>query len=122
MKNKSITLTLSAMLFAPCYSASAQQPTKVPRIGYLGAPRLVHRCEAFRDGLRERGYIEGQNIVFEWRFSEGKAERVPALAAELVRLKVDVISSPRWSQPAARDATSTIPIVMPTMSIRWERG
>ena len=114
MKNKSITLTLSAMLFAPCYSASAQQPTKVPRIGYLGgSPPLLERREAFRQGLHELGYIEGKNIVIEWRSGKGKSEHVPALAAELVRLKVDVIVTDGSNLTRrAREATSTIPIVM----------
>src|SRR5206468_3355762 len=96
--------------------AEAQQPQKVPRIGYLGAPPLsamAARTEAFRQGLRELGYMEGKNIVIEWRSAEGKSERVPALAAELVRLKVDVIitAGPASTRPA-KEATATIPIVM----------
>ena len=96
--------------------ARAQQPTKVPRIGYLTAASLsaiAERTEAFRQGLRELGYVEGKNIVIEWRFSEGKADRLPALAAELVRLKVDIIVSagPAVTRPA-KEATATIPIVM----------
>ena len=76
--------------------ALAQQPKKVPRIGYLTATSLsvnATRIEAFRQGLRELGYVEGKNIVIEWRSAEGKLDHVPALAAELVRLKVDVIVS-----------------------------
>jgi ABC-type uncharacterized transport system substrate-binding protein len=71
----------------------AQQPTKIPRVGHLsaGVASDPARQEAFRQGLRELGYVEGKNIVIEWRFAEGKSERVSALAAELVRLKVDVI-------------------------------
>jgi putative ABC transport system substrate-binding protein len=94
----------------------AQQPKKVPRIGYLAAislSALAARTEAFRQGLRELGYIEGKNIVIEWRSAEGKLDRLPALAAELVRLKVDVIvtaASPLTR--AAKEATATIPIVM----------
>src|SRR5262245_33162591 len=87
-------LALSAMLFAFCVSTEAQQPTKTPRIGYLDAvPFSVNqaRSEAFRQGLRELGYVEGKNIFIEWRSSDGKADRLPGLAAELVRLKVDVI-------------------------------
>jgi hypothetical protein len=73
-------------------SAEAQQPRKIPRIGYLGAvspSANAVRIEAFRQGLRELGYVDGKNIVIEWRFAEGKLDRLPALAAELVRLKVD---------------------------------
>ena len=88
------------MLLAVAVIAEAQQPTKVPRIGYLSttSPSAnVARIEAFRQGLRELGYIEGKNIVIEYRYAEGKLDRLPALAAELVRLKVDVIvaSGPR---------------------------
>jgi putative ABC transport system substrate-binding protein len=96
--------------------AQAQQPTKVPRIGYLTPVSLSAnsaRVDAFRQGLRELGYVEGKNIVIEWRSAEGKLDRLPALAAELVRLKVDVIvsSGPGATRPA-KEATSTIPIVM----------
>ena len=80
---------------APCGAvAAAQQPAKIPRIGYLAPASLsalAARTEAFRQGLRELGYVEGKNIVIEWRSAEGKLDRLPALAAELVRLKVDVI-------------------------------
>src|SRR2546426_11278012 len=75
-------------------SSEAQQPTKVPRIGYLAGPSLsslAPRIEAFRQGLRELGYVEGKNIVIEWRSAEGKSDRLPDLAGELVHLKVDVI-------------------------------
>jgi putative ABC transport system substrate-binding protein len=94
--------------------AEAQQPTKVPRIGFLAAisPAAISaRIEAFRQGLNELGYIEGKNIVIEWRSAE--ADRVPGLAAELVRLKVDVIvtAGPLSTRPA-EGATKTIPIVM----------
>jgi putative ABC transport system substrate-binding protein len=116
MKKKITILTLSAMLFAPCVSSQAQQPVKIPRIGYLTAVSLFAystRVEAFRQGLREHGYVEGNNIVIEWRSSEGIRERTPALAAELVRLKVDVIvSGGLGATRAAKAATSTIPIVM----------
>jgi putative tryptophan/tyrosine transport system substrate-binding protein len=107
-------LILCAMLFALCYSASAQQPAKIPRIAWLSNLRfseIPNRVEAFRQGLRELGYVEGKNIVIEWR--EGNNDEVPALAAELVRLKVDVIVSGALSLTrAAKAATSTIPIVM----------
>ncbi len=97
--------------------ATAQQPKKVPRIGYLsntGPARESARSEAIRRALRERGYIEGQNIAFEYRYAEGKQDRYPELAAELVRLKVDIIVVPGAEIPirAAKNATKTIPIVM----------
>jgi len=97
--------------------AQAQQPKKVPRIGYLsiGDPATEStRAEAFRLALRELGYIEGQNVVFEYRYGEGKLDRLAELAAELVRLKVDLIVASGGS-PAIRpamNATKTIPIVL----------
>jgi putative ABC transport system substrate-binding protein len=109
------------MLFALSYSASAQQPKKVPRIGYLSSSdpaRESARSEAIRLALRELGYIEGQNIAFEYRYSEGKRDRYPELTAELVRLKVDIIVA-AGGQPmvrAAKNATKTIPIVMMGLS------
>jgi len=96
--------------------ARAQQPKKVPRIGFLTASSLSvisARLESFRQGLRELGYVEGKNIVVEDRYAEEKIDRLPALAAELVRLKVDVIvSAGPQSTRAAKHATVTIPIVM----------
>ncbi len=96
--------------------AEAQQPKTIPRIGFLGigSPSSVTgRSEAFRQGLRELGYVEGQNIVIEWRFAEGKREELPALASELVRLKVDVIvTAGTTATTPAKGATTTIPIVM----------
>ena len=96
--------------------AQAQQPTKVTLIGYLSAPSLsadAPRMEAFRQGLRELGYVEGKNIVIDWRSADGKLDRLPALAAELVRLKVAVIVTGGGAATrAAKEATSTIPIVM----------
>ena len=94
--------------------AQAQQSTKIPRIGYLGgAAPFPPRREAFRQGLRDLGYVEGKNIIIEWRSGEGKADRVPGLAAELVRLKVEVIvTDGSGSTRSAKQATSTIPIVM----------
>ncbi len=94
----------------------AQQPEKVPRIGYLMATSPsanVGRIAAFRQGLRELGYVEDKNIGIEWRYAEGNFDRLPALAAELVRLKVDVIvtSGPQATR-RAKEATVTIPIVM----------
>jgi putative ABC transport system substrate-binding protein len=104
------------VLFALSVSAEAQQPTKIPRIGFLAGnslSSLAARVEAFRQGLRELGYVEGKNIVIEWRSAEGKNDRLPALAAELVHLKVDVIvtAGPLPTRPA-KEATATIPIVM----------
>jgi ABC-type uncharacterized transport system substrate-binding protein len=116
MKKKITVLTLCAMLYALCLPAQAQQPTKVPRIGFLSGQSLTTistRTEAFRQGLRELGYVEGKNIVIEWRYADGKLDRLPALAAELVRLKVDVIvTSGLGSTRPANEATNTIPIVM----------
>jgi putative ABC transport system substrate-binding protein len=106
-------VALGAMLVALSFPADAQQPAKIPRIGYLGSTSVSARTEAFRQGLRELGYVEGKNIVIEWRPHEGKVDRLPALAAELVRLKVDIIITA--GAPAARtakEATLTIPIVM----------
>jgi putative tryptophan/tyrosine transport system substrate-binding protein len=95
--------------------AMAQQPAKIPRIGYLSAPPLsasAARNEAFRQGLRELGYVEGKNIVIEWRSADGKSDRLPALAAELVSLKVDIIVSGGGAATrAAKEVTATIPIV-----------
>jgi len=94
MTKKIIFLALCSLLLAPCSAVEAQQPTKVPRIGYLNAvsPSTVSdRIEGLRQGLRELGYVEGKNIVIEYRYAEGKLDRLPALASELVRLKMDVI-------------------------------
>jgi putative ABC transport system substrate-binding protein len=107
---------LSALLFALCFSAEAQQPKNVALIGYLSNRDPASesaRSEAIRLALREFGYIEGQNIAIEYRYAEAKLDRLPALAAELVRLKVDIIVT--GGDPpvrAARNATKTIPIVM----------
>ena len=114
--NKKITgLTLCAMLFALSLSAEAQQPARIHRIGILGpssASVFSARVEAFRQRLRELGYVEGKNIVIEYRYAEGKGERLPDLAAELVRLKVDIIVTIGPSATlAAKKASGTIPIV-----------
>src|SRR5215472_5384161 len=104
-------------VFALCVPAEAQQPKKVPRIGYLSAASTTEIVEAFRRGLRELRYIEGQNIVIEYRFAEGMADRFPNLAAELVQLKVDVILvTGTLATQAAKNATKTIPIVMITVT------
>src|SRR5690242_8707035 len=95
--------------------AHAQQ-TRIPRIGYLNTVPLsanAPRIEAFRQGLRKLGYVEGKNIIIEWRSAEGKLDRVAGIPAEVVRLKVDVIvTGGAQDTRAAKDATSTIPIVM----------
>jgi putative ABC transport system substrate-binding protein len=117
IRNLKSAIFLCAMLFALSYSALAQQPKKVPRIGYLApvdAASDSARAEAIRLALRDRGYIEGQNIATEYRYAEGKRERLPELVAELVRLRVDIIVVAGGGGPilAAINATKTIPIVM----------
>jgi ABC-type uncharacterized transport system substrate-binding protein len=111
------SFAVCAMLFALWLPAEAQQSKKVARIGYLSNTDPATesaRSEAIRRALRELGYIEGQNIAIEYRYTEGKPDRAPELATELVRLKVDIIvaaGGPTWVQ-AAKNATKTIPIVM----------
>jgi putative tryptophan/tyrosine transport system substrate-binding protein len=116
MHQKLFALAVWAMLFALCFSAQAQQATKIPRIAYLAGSSpsaIAARTDAFRQGLRELGYVEGKNIVIESRYAEEKVDRIPALAAELVRLKVDVIvTAGGTSTRSAKEATVTIPIVM----------
>jgi putative ABC transport system substrate-binding protein len=112
MKKRIIGFALSAMLFALSVSAQAQQAKKVPRIGYLSATADQKR-EAFLQGLRALGYVEGKNIVIEYRWLEGKTEPIPDLTAELVRLNVDVIvTGSTLVAQAARKLTTTIPIVV----------
>ena len=116
MKKAIEFLLLSAAMLAHDYLAQAQQ-AKIPRIGYLSgvdAARESARSEIFRLALRKLGYKEGQNIAIEYRYAEGKNDRLPGLTAELVRLKVDIIVGPSGSAPirAAMNATKTIPIVM----------
>ena len=115
MKKNITFFTRCTLLFALCSSALAQQPARIPRIGILisGSASLNSaRVEAFRQRLREHGYVEGKNIVIEYRYAEGKSERLPDLVAELVQLKVDVIvtASPA-AILAAKKASATIPIV-----------
>jgi putative tryptophan/tyrosine transport system substrate-binding protein len=111
-----LSILLVVVLLAVAVIAEAQQPTKVSRIGYLSASSPsanVGRIEAFRQGLRELGYVEGKNIVIEWRYAEGKFDRLPALVAELVSLKVDlIVTGGSGSTLPANEATNTIPIVM----------
>src|SRR5262244_592955 len=113
---KFISIVLGALLLAFNYSAEGQQPKKVPRIGYLINSPLAASAEfqdAFRQGLRDLGYIEGKNIVIEWRSGEQGRDRQRAIAAEFVRLNVDVIvAGGSGDIRAAKEATSTIPIVM----------
>jgi len=94
MSKRIIRVALCASLFALGFPAQAQQPKKIPRIGYLSAATpsaMLDRTQAFRQGLRELGYIEGKNIVIEWRYADGKLDRLTPLADELVGLKVDAI-------------------------------
>ena len=116
MSRNVIRFAIGVMLLALSFPAGAQQTKKVPAIGYLiaSSPSAVaHQVEGFRQGLRELGYIEGKNILVEYRYAEGKLDRVPGLVAELVQLKVDVIVSPVGAAiRAAKQATKTIPIVM----------
>ena len=116
MKKNIFHIALGALLYGLCSPVWAQQPTKIPQIGYLVGASLstnAARIEAFRHGLRDFSYVERKNIVIDWRTADGKPDRLPALAAELVRLKVDVIvtGGPTVTR-AAKEATSTIPIVM----------
>src|SRR5262245_9931796 len=118
MKKKIIGLALGAMLFALCVAANAQQTGKVAPIGFLDggtAAGSAVLAKAFLQELSKLGWIEGKNISIEYRFAEQKAERLPELAAELVRLKVDLIVVPgNATALAAKSATTTIPIVMAT--------
>ena len=114
MDRRSFIATLAGGLLAAPLAAEAQPAGKVPRIGFLfsGASGPAREVDTFRQGLRDLGYIEGQNIAIEYRFAGGQVERLPELAAELVRLKLDVIVAP-YTPPAlaVKRATSTIPIV-----------
>jgi putative ABC transport system substrate-binding protein len=115
-----LVLALAAGALAAPLAAFAQQPARIARIGFLhsASPQGSEtQLQALRDGLRELGYVEGKNYQLEFRWGEGKLERMPALATELVQSKVDIIfaaTSP--SVVAARQATRTIPIVMPLSS------
>src|SRR2546425_352881 len=112
-----IGLVVLALVVLPApLAAEAQQAVGLPRVGYLGPASASSDAllrEAFRQGLRERGWIEGQNVVIESRWAEGRLDRLPDLAAELVRLKVDVlVTAGTPGALAAKQATTTIPIVM----------
>jgi putative tryptophan/tyrosine transport system substrate-binding protein len=113
MRKNVIHFLLCAILLTFGSPAHAQQPGKIWRIGYQSAGGSGEREDAFRQGLRALGYVEGQNIVIEWRFAQGKSDQVRLHAAELVRLKVDVIVTGGAADTrAAKEATATIPIVM----------
>src|SRR6266536_6129443 len=112
--NKKIVWIATLLLLATGRFAEAQQPKKIPRVGLLVAPSrsfFSARAEGFRQGLRNLGYIEGKNIVIEYRYAEGNQRRLPELAAELVSLKVEVIVASGAGGLAAKNATQTIPIV-----------
>jgi len=119
IRGVAVIAVLALSLLAAPLAAEAQQAAKVARIGYL-SPNLAtgpHLREAFRQGLRDLGYVEGRNLVIEYRDAEGKVERLPALAAELVALKVDVIVTEGGNTVvplAAKQATRTLPIVFAT--------
>ena len=119
-KRKLGSFALCAMLFALCFSVQAQQPAGIHLIGILSPSSgsvFPARVEAFRQRLRQLGYVEGKNIFIEYRYAEGKPERVPDLAAELVRLKVDVIVTVGpGATLAAKKASGTIPIVFASAS------
>jgi len=116
LKQRIFAVALCTMLFALCASVNAQQQKKIPRIGYLGVGSLntnTYRTDAFRQGLRQLGYVEWKDFVIEDRNADGKLDRSNELAAQLVRLKVDVIvTRGPTSTRAAKAATATIPIVM----------
>ncbi len=120
LRTVGLFVTLAAGILPASFPVDAQPSAKVPRIGVLygGSPAFVsHLSEAFRQGLRERGYVKGQNIAIEYRYAHGNYEQLPALAAELVRLKVDVIVAPiAPAVRAAKQATTTIPILMVSAS------
>jgi putative ABC transport system substrate-binding protein len=116
MTQRVFGLAVAALLFAVCFPAEAQQANKTPRVGFLIASSATEqqlRLEAFRQALRELGYVEGKNITMEVRSGEGKADLLPNAAAELVRLNVDaIVTGGISSTRAAKKATSTVPIIM----------
>src|SRR5215472_288775 len=115
MNTKMIVCLFAAALLSNAHLVEAQQQKKIPRIGYLdGVARTnAYRKDTFRQGLRQLGYAEGKDFVIEYRSADGKVDRLNELAAELVRLKVDVIVTPGPAPTrAAKAATATIPIVM----------
>jgi putative tryptophan/tyrosine transport system substrate-binding protein len=126
MRKNNVLFIVATFILASFHLADAQQPGKVPRIGILPPGTIserVHLWDAFRQGLRELGYVEGQNIILVFPSGEVKPERLPHLAAELVNLKVDVIvAAAVGAIHAAKEATKTIPIVMPVATDPVETG
>jgi putative tryptophan/tyrosine transport system substrate-binding protein len=126
MKTKITILTLCAMLFALCFSSSAQQPGKAARIGYLDESSAVGSgdlLDAFRKQMIQLGWVEGKNLAIEYRYAEGKIDRLPELVAELVHLKLDlIVVTATGPALAAKKATSAIPIVMVSVGDPVERG
>jgi ABC-type uncharacterized transport system substrate-binding protein len=116
LRNLKFAILLSAVLLALSFSAQAQQAKKIPRIGFLSLnsrSSIATNADAFRQGLRDFGYIDGRNIVIEWRYADGNSDRLPDLVNELIHLEVDVIvTSATAPAQAAKHATSTIPIVI----------
>jgi putative tryptophan/tyrosine transport system substrate-binding protein len=124
--SKIFSLILGALLFAFCFAVRGQAAEKIARIGYMAAPTSsaeLPRIDAFRQGLRALGYVEGHNIAIDYRFADGKFERLPEVAAELVRLKVDVLIAVSTNAAlVAKRATSTIPILFIGVSGPIEAG
>src|SRR5437870_9264932 len=116
MRRREFIILLAGATACPLAAHAQQQAGKVPRIGFLGLTSPSDRpslLDAFRQGLRELGWVEGQNIVIDYRYAEDRVDRLPDLAAELVRLKVDlIVSEGTQGVTAAKNATETIPIVM----------
>jgi putative ABC transport system substrate-binding protein len=129
MKKNIFYFALGAVFFGLSVRVDAQQPAgKVPRIGFLAnsaasIPVTGLRLDAFRQGLHELGYVEGKNLVIEYRYAEGQSERLPKLAEELVRLKVDILVVDNTNVArAARKATVSTPIVLRAAETLWEAG
>src|SRR5262245_16140317 len=113
MNLKSLAWVLIIFLLITASAAEAQQSKKVARIGYLAGDSRSPSHQAFRQGLKDLGYVEGPNLQIEWRYAEDKTDRFPDLAAELVRLKLDVIVAANAAAVGAlKQATTTIPIVI----------
>jgi ABC-type uncharacterized transport system substrate-binding protein len=118
MIGKMLIWLLAIFLLSTVHPAQAQQPAKVPRIGLLipgsaSGPQIAPRVESFRQGLQDLGYIEGNNIIIEYRYADGRSERLPELAEELVRLKIDIfVVANDTTARAAKKSTASIPIVM----------
>src|SRR5687767_13305723 len=110
-------MLIAGLLLAVPLAAEAENPGRPVRIGWLGlaspGPEVLRIVDGFKQGLREVGYVEGQNVAFEYRWADGRSERLPELASELVRLKVDIIAvASTLAAVAARQATGTIPIIL----------